>query len=264
MGFWTFTLLAVGGTAAAVLLGGVALWAGVRFLARVEGVSLGRGLSVYIFAAIVAFLGYAAVRYILFAMVLGPYGAVPGRIVGAAVAVVGMAWAVKKAGCGTWAKAALALLPAAGHAGLVVWAASSVAGDIREADRAAECRHALAELGIALARYAEEHGGRLPEDSVALRATMGSDWVAPRCPSAAGRADGGHFYFSGAGPKPLNAAEPGFARRLVACDLRPHGPGRNVLRGDGWACWLSEDQFQTELAAPHNADFARAFRAETR
>ena len=261
MAWWTFAFLAVVASGAVVLSGGALLWAGARFLARLDEATFGRCLGVYIFAGVVAVLGYFAVTHIVFALLVGPYGVIPGRIVGAALALAGFLWAVKKAMGSSYRGAGLSALPLLGQAGLAFLVGSVAAALVRGPEARAACRCSLVHLGPALNRYAEHHDGRLPRDLSALRADLGDEWAMPRCPAAPDRPDGGYFYFAGAGPNNVDIAEPGFRRRLLACDLLPHHGGRNVLTGDGWARWLSEADFQAALAEPRNADFTQALRA---
>ena len=60
---------------------------------------------------------------------------------------------------------------------------------------------------------------------------------------------------------PPTAAEPS-PETILACDLAVNhgGEGRNLVKLSGRVDWLTEEQFQAELAKPHNAEFAAALR----
>ena len=122
----------------------------------------------------------------------------------------------------------------------------------RELAKQALCQAQLRSVGNAIALYRGAYAGVAPADLqvVVDDGFLGAEGL--ECPSEPTSGNVDYFYF----PSPAGA--PGNA--LMACGWKANhsGEGRSVLSASGRAKWLTEADFQAELAKPHNAAFAEA------
>ena len=122
----------------------------------------------------------------------------------------------------------------------------------REMAKQAKCQAQLNSVGVAIASYRGGYAGAAPAD---LQMVVDDGLLSAEvleCPSEPTSGNVDYFYF------PLPAGAPGNA--LMACGWKANhsGEGRNALSASGRAKWLTEADFQAELAKPHNAAFAEA------
>lgn len=122
-----------------------------------------------------------------------------------------------------------------------------------------QCRSNLAAIGSAITQYEMDHSAYPPDFPTLNKAGYIGGTATLQCPahSQPGSTQWDYFY----APPAANAP----SQTLMVCDLRRNHKdegGRNVYRADDYYSeWLSEKEFQTELARPENAAFAKALRA---
>jgi len=125
------------------------------------------------------------------------------------------------------------------------------------------CRGNLHGLGKAMFNYATEHDRWFPPDVEVLVDRYVDPWDL-ECPSAPTDSSGFSRdcdYFLRARGR-LGDIRPD---AILACDyIGNHSGGRNVLHADGLVTWLSEAEFQAELAEAHNASFREGLRSAER
>ena len=130
--------------------------------------------------------------------------------------------------------------------------------------RRAVCKANLHSIGLAVMLYAEDYDGMLPgtlEGDGGILAYLGEadGRESLKCPAARSGRSCDYFYFP-----PASSLEdvPRWASAITACDLKGNhgGKGRNVLFLDSHVAWLTEADFQSALADPANAEFAKALR----
>jgi len=115
----------------------------------------------------------------------------------------------------------------------------------------------LYQVDAALRLYMTQTDGDMPPSLDVLLESAGMGRRCLSCPSDERRGGVDYFYL------PARANDD--PMKIVACDFGDNhrGEGRNVLFRDGRVVWLTQAEFQAELARPHNAAFAKALgRAE--
>lgn len=129
-------------------------------------------------------------------------------------------------------------------------------GRARELAKRSVCATQLSSVGKACAIYVMDYDTSPPDlDTLMAHGSMPANVL--KCPSADGGRQCDYFYLD-IGP-PMGVRDPTAA--IMACDYKGnHEDGRNVLYVDGHVEWLTEAQFQAELASPENAAFAAALR----
>lgn len=265
-------------------IGGTLLWIGGRFLARAPRATFWRSIGTHALATLCAG-GISGVVGAVFSL-LGPTGAALGGLLGAMAGLLVLWSVIRKMFDVSFGKAILAWLPTLGQVAIVAPLLIPPVLEARAAQHRSACAENLRRLGLLLSMHAQCLEGKLPPElgplarfQKALLADRG--WEFPRCPLAGDRPGKGYFYF-GLNSYPPRAIPDGmrgsdrawelnalrvsrrdFAKRILACDLAQNhgGHGRNVLFGNGSVQWLTEAEFQDELAEPYNSDFANALRA---
>ncbi len=122
------------------------------------------------------------------------------------------------------------------------------------------CRRGnLSALSRGVQMYGADFNGAAPPNLAALAPYTGS--LSPvNCPGRSSSRPGRPDYFYFHAPAKLQDVEDPFAT-IIICDLKGnHKDGRNVAYADGHTAWLTEAEFQDELAEPENAKFAAALK----
>lgn len=152
-----------------------------------------------------------------------------------------------------------ASMPVTGLIAIVVlWAAESPASWQRRQEALVDldCSTSISNLRFAIRRYCEQFHAYPPDlamlaKSGILKNTAASGAETVRCPGGRKERPFTHFYLAGSDGQAEDA--------LVLCEYRENHPGfRRVLRRNGNVDWLSEPEFQAELAKSVNAPFAAA------
>ena len=194
------------------------------------------------------------------AFILGLCGFIPllGILLGLIAVVLGIVALAKSRGCG---------LPGLAIAGILIGAITMIGQPVLlvpalsravELANQASCKANLKGIGRAVAMYQTENRSQYPENIEALieKGLVTAD--AFNCPSvkAPGR-QRSYFHFF---PKRSGDAR---GSTFMICDLKGNHPdGRAVANVSGQVFFLSEEEFQSQLTRPENADFARAMKAE--
>ena len=185
------------------------------------------------------------------ALVLGLLSLIPiiGLLLGLIAAILGIgALAVK-----TRRKSMAAVGVAFGVIGMVVTPVVFVSGAFWARGKAKQsiCAANLNIIGKGLHIYLAEFDQVPPE--IWTLTQYGTSPQAFKCPSASSGRRSDYFFLL----PPMDV--PGTT--IIACDYRGnHKDGRNILTFQATVKWLSEADFQAELALPENAAFAKALR----
>lgn len=118
------------------------------------------------------------------------------------------------------------------------------------------CGGNLNGIGKGVAMYCAENDDAWPTDLTLLIDSGMIGWDMLQCPAAKWHRKCDYFYL------PPRVQEPqADVSAILACDFKANhgGQGRNVLLGI-YVKWMTEKQFQAELAKPQNAAFAAALR----
>lgn len=235
--------------------GGLLLWVGGRFAAKLPKATFGRSFATNILANIAGSVVVFLVS--LLVVVVGPMGNLLGWAAGLLIVWLVIA-AMFKASFG---KAILAWLPTIPVGIITVALLVSILlptlGRAKEMAKRTLCETHIRSISEGLFMYRNENRGYCPPD---LGFLVKSNFVLPnmfKCPSSGSDKElpgSDYFYLC-----PVIDAHPD---TIVVCDFRDNhnGKGRNVLFGDRTVKWMTEADFQVELAKPHNAAFAAALR----
>ena len=122
----------------------------------------------------------------------------------------------------------------------------------REQARRAVCASNLHQLGIGLQMYRTENRDTFPKDLQQIMKYLGDAKHILKCPSAPPGRAVDYFY------QPPGKDD---AEAVIMAEFKGnHRDGRNVGYADGHVRWMSEADFQAELAKPANAPFAAALK----
>ena len=252
--------------------GGALLWVGGRFIAKAPKATYWRSVATNVLAVVcgdVVFIALLAAGWLL-----GRTGAVLGGIVGLAAGLI-VVWVIIKAMFQTsFGRAILAWLPTLAPAVLAApfaIAAAWVTPPVSRAQGVAKqslCRNNLRTIGMSLLMYSKDYNGQLPADLKPVAPYWGGTWGDQHtekllhCPASDGQRQCDYFVLLGPQPERLFDIDSP-SECILACEFRDNhgGKGRNVIFVDCHAAWMSEKEFQAELAKPQNAAFAEALRA---
>ena len=124
----------------------------------------------------------------------------------------------------------------------------------------AVCRANLKNLATATMMYSVDYDEQPPPNLAALNPYLGGPGAMMTCPSRKnpqpGRLD---YVYVPPATRIIRVERPGDT--ILMCDLKGnHDDGRNVAFVDGHVRWMTESEFQSRLAQPHNATFADGLR----
>jgi len=197
------------------------------------------------------------------AFVLGLCGFIPllGMLLGLLAVVFGIIALARSVGCGRKGFAIAGIV--IGAVTMIVQPILLVAVVTPAVQRASElanqaaCMANLNGIGKAVAMYqAEDRNARYPENIEALieRGLITRDAFDCRSARRLGRERSYFHFFPKSGSRMSGST-------FMFCDVKGNHPdGRTVLYISGAIDFLSEEEFQSQLTEPRNADFARAMK----
>ena len=250
--WWQIPLLVLF-LAAWIFGGGALLWVGGRFIVKTPTATFWRSVATNVLAGFVAFCASAAVSVLGLAMAAD---AVMGLPSGLAAGLLLTWWLIKAMFRIPFGKAILAWLPtiASNVVATALLASILILGfaRAREVRMRARCKAQLSGIGKAIEIYIIDFDEFPPDLETLIRGGQTEKFF--RCPSARSGRRHDYFYLPPSPSAPRHT--------MIVCDLRDNHKGqvRHVLIRDGSARQFTEQQFQAELAKPHNAAFAVALR----
>lgn len=232
--------------------GGALLWVGGRFIVKAPRATFWRSVGTNVLAGFVAFCASAVVGAVGLATAAGP----AMRVSGFAAALLVTWWVIKAMFRIPFGKAILAWLPTIASSlvatALLVSILMPGLGRARELAKRAACMASLNGIGKAMAIYTMDFGEFPPDLETLIREGQPAKFF--RCPSARSGRKCDYFYLPPSPSTPRHT--------IIACDFKDNHNGqvRHVLTWDGSVRQFTEQEFQAELAKPHNAAFAVALR----
>lgn len=240
--WWTIPLFLVG------ILGNAALlWVGAHFISKLERIDYWLCVRTSIVLVLIALVAYVIASVPFFAK---PFWS----LLTALIAYLFLGWwrvvSTLKTSLG---KAILAWLPSIFVVPFVVTAflLSSPTRPHKLSDKTT-CLSHLNEISKAIAIYGNNNNDAYPPS---FKEIIDEKRCPPKifeCPSDKSDRKVDYFYL-----QPLSNAP---ATTIILCDYKNNhrDKGRNVAYFDYHGAWLTEEQFQAELAKPQNAAFAKA------
>jgi hypothetical protein len=221
-------LLAIILALAILLLTGLLLWLGARYLGKIKGASIG-------WCFVANLMGLVAGTCVSFIPYVGWIGAIAlySSIVSSMLKT-------------SFLRSALASPPTI----IAVVAFAFLADHARDEWRLHQCSWSLTHVGQAVLTYQQNHDGVPPPSIGFLLKNKMLD--GPGFCLYSNRKDSFHFHMAQRGTEPDT---------IIGADRIPHPDGkRTVLRADGSVELLTSRQFDQEMALPRNAAFANSLR----